>query len=136
MALGQNTENRPCAAPVASIGSHPRARVTLWRHSRYAPARVFYEGYATEKVISEKTGKPIRRQYRFRMPGVRAFLLAGIQQDGRFFIVTTEPNASVAPIHDRMPLVLGPGEPSAWLGQSFSVLSNRDAIPLVSTAEF
>ena len=99
------------------------------------PVRAFYESHATERVASEKTGKPVRRQYRFTMPGARAFLLAGIQQDGRFSIVTTEPNAIVAPIHDRMPLVLGSGESTAWLGSDFAALANRSAIILASEPE-
>lgn len=94
------------------------------------PVHSFYEAHVTEKVISEKTGRPIRRQYRFRMPGARAFLLAAVQQDGRFSIVTTEPNESVAPIHDRMSLVLGLGESGVWLGPEFATLSNRSGINL------
>lgn len=31
-------------------------------------------------------------------------------EDGCLSIITVEPNASVAPAHNRMPLVLGPGE--------------------------
>lgn len=99
------------------------------------PVRAFYEGHMTERVPSLVTGKPIKRQYRFRLPGARAFLLAAVQQDGRFSIVTTEPNASVAPIHDRMPLVLGPGESSAWLGSDFASLANRSKLQLISRAE-
>lgn len=96
------------------------------------PVRAFYESHATEKAISEKTGRPVRRQYRFRMPGARAFLLAAVQQDGHFSVVTTEPNASVAPIHDRMPLVLGKGESLVWLGSDFASLANRRALTLSS----
>ena len=96
------------------------------------PVRSFYESHSTEKVVSEKTGRPVRRQYRFHLPGARAFLLAAVQQDGRFSIVTTEPSASVAPIHDRMPLVLGPGESSVWLGSDFASLANRRALSLSS----
>lgn len=94
------------------------------------PVRAFYEGHMTEKAISEHTGKPVKRQYLFRMPGTRAFLLAAVQQDGYFSIVTTEPNASVAPVHDRMPLVLGPGESGVWLGTSFASLVDRSRIQL------
>ena len=99
------------------------------------PVRAFYESHATEKAISEKTGRPVRRQYRFRMPGARAFLLAAVQQDGRFSIVTTAPNASVATIHERMPLVLGAGESSLWLGPDFASLATRDNVTLTSIAE-
>ena len=99
------------------------------------PVRAFYESHATEKVVSEKTGRPVRRQYRFRLPGARAFLLAAVQADGNFSIVTTEPNASVAPAHDRMPLVLGPGESGMWLGPGFGTLADRSGVTLAAEAE-
>lgn len=94
------------------------------------PVRAFYEGHMTERVPSPATGKPVRRQYMFRLHGARAFLLAAVQMDGMFSIVTTNPNASVAPIHDRMPLVLGPRESNVWLGSGFAALSNRSEITL------
>ena len=99
------------------------------------PVRAFYEGHMTERVESEKTGRPVRRQYLFRLPGSRAFLLAAVREGDMFSVVTTAPNASVAPVHDRMPLVLGPGESSVWLGPDFAKLSNRDAIRLSAVAE-
>ena len=99
------------------------------------PVRAFYESHQTKRVASEKTGKPVRRQYRFRLPGARAFLLAAVQEDGRFSIVTTAPNASVSPVHDRMPLVLGSGESSVWLGPEFARLADRSMIALAAEAE-
>lgn len=99
------------------------------------PVRAFYEGHMTERVPSPATGKPIKRQYMFRLPRARAFLLAAVQANGRFSIVTTKPNASVAPVHDRMPLVLGPGESSVWLGPDFAKLADRSRINLVSGPE-
>ena len=100
------------------------------------PVRAFYESHATERVVSERTGKPVRRQYRFRLPGARAFLLAAVQTDGCFSVVTTAPNASVAPVHDRMPLVLGPGESSVWLGPDFPKLADRSSTALIGIPEW
>lgn len=99
------------------------------------PVRAFYESHATERVESERTGKPVRRQYRFRLPGSRAFLLAGVQEDGCFSIVTTKPNGDVASVHDRMPLVLGPGESKVWLGPGFATLADRSSIKLTAEPE-
>ena len=99
------------------------------------PVRAFYESHRTETVPSERTGRSVRRQWRFRLPGARAFLLAAVRLDGRFSIVTTEPNASVAPVHDRMPLVLGPGESSVWLGEGFATLSDRSNVHLLISQE-
>lgn len=75
-------------------------------------------------------GKPVRRQYRFRLPGTRAFLLAAIREEGHFSIITTAPSASVAPVHDCMPLVLGSGESGVWLGSIFAILLTRSGITL------
>lgn len=94
------------------------------------PVRAFYEGHMTERIESERTGRPVRRQYLFRLPGARAFLLAAVREGNRFSIVTTRPNANVAPIHDRMSLVLGPGESSVWLADGFERLINRSNITL------
>lgn len=99
------------------------------------PVRAFYEGHMTERAPSPVTGKPIKRQYMFRLPGARAFLFAAVQSDGLFSIVTTAPNASVALIHNRMPLVIGQGESSVWLGENFACLVDRSRISLVSTPE-
>ena len=89
----------------------------------------------TERVESERTGRPVRRQYLFRLPGARAFLLAAVHEGDRFSVVTTRPNASVAPIRNRMPLVLGPGESSVWLGSDFAGLANRSDVDLSSKPE-
>lgn len=99
------------------------------------PVRAFYEGHMTERVESERTGRPVRRQYLFRLPGSRAFLLAAVREGDMFSVVTTAPNASVAPVHDRMPLVLGPGESNVWLGPDFTELANRSALVLASDPE-
>lgn len=117
-----------------------RGRRGMWaeaiQHGRcLVPVRAFYESHATERVESERTGKLVRRQYRFRLPGARAFLLAGVQAEGRFSVVTTTPNASVAPVHNRMPLALGPGESSIWLGAGFARLADRSAIRLIAEPE-
>ena len=87
------------------------------------PVLSFYESW---------TRDPPRRgaQVRFSYPGHRAFLLAGVQQGGRVSIVTTTPNADVGSFHSRMPLVLGPGESSVWLGPSFACLADRSALRL------
>lgn len=117
-----------------------RGRRGMWANAIaqgrcFVPVRAFYESHGTETVPSEKTGKPVRRQYRFRVPCAGAFLLAGVQQAGQLSIVTTAPNASVAPVHDRMPLVLGPGESGVWLGPDFARLADRSGIQLETEPE-
>lgn len=99
------------------------------------PVRAFYESHATETVASERTDRPVRRQYRFRLPGAGAFLLVGVQHEGQLSIVTTAPDADVAPVRDRMPLVLGPGESGVWLGSDFARLADRSGIQLATEPE-
>lgn len=92
------------------------------------PVLAFYESW---------TRNPPRRgmQVHFSYPGHRAFLLAGIQQNGRVSVVTTTPNADVGPLHTRMPLVLGPGDSSVWLGPDYARLADRSAIHLIASPQ-
>lgn len=87
------------------------------------PVRAFYESW---------TKQPPRRgaEARFTLPGHRTFLLAGVCDHDRFSVVTTAPNAAVEAVHSRMPLVLGPGESSVWLGPNFASLADRAHIEL------
>ena len=113
---------------------------TMWsasfeRGRCLVPALAFHESHATETVPSVRTGRPVKRQYRFSLPGGEAMLLAGVQEDGRFSLVTTEPNACVAAVHDRMPLVLRADEAQAWLEGDCALLVDRSGIGLVAAAE-
>lgn len=97
-------------------------------------AQAFYEGHMTEKA-ENGAGKPVRRQYMFRLPGTRAFLLVVVRRGDRFSVVTTRPHASVAPIHDRMLPVFGSGESSVWLGPDLAGFEDRLSVTLISTSE-
>lgn len=71
----------------------------------------------------------------FRQPGQTAFCLAGLwrEEDGgpRYVMLTTTPNATVAPYHQRMPLILPPKNFDAWLGDDWQrVLAEPDHSPL------
>ena len=83
------------------------------------PVKAFYENHATERLVDPTTGRTARRPYRFTMLGARAFLLAGVSVEGRFSVVTVPASADVAPVHDRMPLVLGRGDSGRWVGDGF-----------------
>jgi putative SOS response-associated peptidase YedK len=72
----------------------------------------------------EWTGERGRKQpYRFHLADDRPFAMAGIwnrwtgngETRETVAVVTTEPNDLMAPIHDRMPVVLAPGEYDTWL---------------------
>lgn len=71
------------------------------------PAAGFYEwDRKKEKVI-------------FTVPERKILYLAGIYrpygEENRFVILTREANASMAPVHDRMPLILSRGEVGPWV---------------------
>jgi putative SOS response-associated peptidase YedK len=69
----------------------------------------------------EKDGKA-RRPHYFYLKEHRPFFFAGLWQPeaeatpAAFAIVTTSPNGVVGPVHDRMPVILGPNSGPAWLG--------------------
>ena len=69
-------------------------------------ARVSDDAGAATMPASSIPSGPIRRC---------PFLMAGIWQDDRFSVLTCEPYAQVARIHDRMPLLLSPATALAWL---------------------
>ena len=60
-----------------------------------------------------------REKYRFTVPGLRFFYLGGLWrregEETRFVILTRGANADMAPVHHRMPLILGPEAVRPWL---------------------
>ncbi|MBQ3301486.1 MAG: SOS response-associated peptidase family protein [Eggerthellaceae bacterium] len=102
------------------------------------PVLAFYEPHATETVVSARSGKSVKRPYVFWQPstvgqGVEPLMIAAVCSDGRCSLVTTEPNAHVAPVHKRMPLILRFEEVPVWLeGDSRDVaeLADRSAVGL------
>lgn len=55
----------------------------------------------------------------FYLPERKPMFLAGIynmlENERRFVVLTTKANASMAPVHDRMPLLLNPEQIEPWL---------------------
>lgn len=99
------------------------------------PLRAFWESNTRERAAGAPTGGRAKRQVRFDPAAGRFMLAAAVSEDGRFSVVTTAPNADVAPVHDRMPLVLGPGESHVWLGPDFAMLADRSRIHLRATPD-
>ncbi|MFZ5495848.1 MAG: SOS response-associated peptidase [Verrucomicrobiota bacterium] len=83
-----------------------------WRRG-LVPADGFYEW--------EQRG-PARRPHYFTLKDRRPFFFAGLWEPAvgdapaSFCIVTTTPNSVLSPLHDRMPVMLGPNSAPAWLG--------------------
>lgn len=61
-----------------------------------------------------------KQKFQFREPGRGVLYMAGLYNDfdgeRRFVILTTAANASMADIHDRMPVILQRGELLDWVG--------------------
>ena len=94
------------------------------------PVTSFYETHRDETVTSQRTGKPIKRQYEFRVPGEGVILIGCTWKGDRFSMVTTDANADMAPIHHRMPLIVRQQELPLWLGPDYAKLSDRSSIRL------
>ncbi len=105
------------------------------RHGRcIVPTWGFFEPSATETVLSPRTGRPVKRQYEFSLPE-EPTLLAGVCNRDAFSVVTTKPNATVAAVHDRMPVVLQKDEAHQWMYGDYAALANREGIALNVEAE-
>ena len=94
-------------ARAETVLSKPSFRDSM-RHCRCViPAAGFYEWNKAKEQVS------------FRMPQSKILYMAGIWQptakEKQFTILTTSPNDSVSPVHDRMPLVLMPEEVMPWI---------------------
>lgn len=114
-----------------ALGNKPGIWHDPIMHGRcIVPTYGFFEPHASETQISPRTGKPVKRQYRFRSPG-GITLLGGVCSGDAFSVVTTAPNTSVAPVHDRMPLVLREHEVNEWLYGDPAMLADRSEVPLV-----
>ena len=114
---GRTSGERPMIlgnARAETLLAKPTFRDAAQHRRCLVPADGFYEW--------GKTGRA-RLPYYFYLKEHRPFFFAGLWQPetaaspAAFAIVTTEPNALLRPIHDRMPVVLGPNSGPAWLGE-------------------
>lgn len=112
--------------------SKPTWRDSMEHRRCVIPVPAFFETSDTETVTSPKTGRPIKRQYEFRVPGQDVILIGCTWKGDKFSMVTTEANADMAPIHHRMPLIVRQEELPLWLSADYRMLANRSAIRLES----
>lgn len=115
-------------ARVESVQDKPMFRDALQRRRCLVPADGFFE-WKHEGHGKSATKQPM---YMHR-PGNQLFAFAGLwardrTDDGEqlsFAIVTGPPNALVAPIHDRMPIILDPTAYAAWLDPALDAKEAR-----------
>src|SRR5437588_12488658 len=105
-------------AKAEGIETRPAFREAFDRRRCLVPFDCFYEW--------KKLGKD-RQPYAVGLADRRLMALAGLWETWRssagervrsFAIVTTAANPLLAPVHDRMPVILGPESWPAWLGES------------------
>ncbi len=106
---------RPVNARSESAAERPIFEVAFARRRCLIPTTGFYEG----RFVARGRKEPMIIRMRSRRP----FALGGIwdRWEGKdppllsFALLTTEPNAVVAPIHCRMPVVVAPEDYDDWL---------------------
>lgn len=111
-----------------TVAEKPAFRTAFKRRRCLIPATRFYEWI--------KTGAR-KEPYAFGMADDAAFAMAGLweswqgpEEIGLYTctIITTRANALVAPLHDRMPVILSPGGCARWLDPGASVSGLHDLL--------
>ena len=107
-------------AMAETVTIKPAFRDAFKRRRCLVPADGFYEW---KKLDDAETKQP----YRFIMRGGSPMAFAGLWEQWNdpangetvrtFTIITGEPNALCAPVHNRMPVILDPADFPAWLGE-------------------
>lgn len=114
-------------ARVESLQDKPAFRDALARKRCLVPADGFFEWLKTGKGGKDKQPMFIHPEPRHTI--CFAGLWARMRTDAgvvtSFTIITGPPNALVAPIHDRMPVVLDPGAYAAWLDPALDAAGAR-----------
>lgn len=110
--------NRMANARADTALTKPSFRNAMERRRCLVPADVFYEWQAVQ-------GQRRKQPWALALPDGEIFALGAIWEYWRppeggdgivsCAILTTEPNALLEPIHDRMPVILSPDRYRAWL---------------------
>ena len=112
-------------ARVETVKEKPMFNESIRYNRCVIPASGFYEW---NKIGEKASFRPLYRKVLF-MAGI----WQKVENENQFAILTTVPNASVAPVHDRMPLVLDKNEVSQWLTdweRAEKLLTKRPALLL------
>ena len=116
-------------------GFRGRQQIINARAETVTEKPMFRRSIAFQRCVIPATGfyewDAAKHKYFFQMPG-QPLYLAGIYDNisgvNCFIILTTAPNDSVAPIHDRMPLLLSHEQVRPWLvdaGAALELLCSR-----------
>jgi len=130
--------NRMVIARADTAFEKPAFKRAMLARRCLIPVDAFYEWQGA-------SGEPGRQPWAVRLRGGQPFTLGGLWEYWRpegeeegvvsFAVLTTDPNATLAPIHDRMPVILRRADEDAWLDPSapepklLSLLAPYDAAP-------
>lgn len=113
--------NKMINARAESVGDKAAFKSLLKRRRCLVPADSFYEW---KKVVKGK------QPYRIFLKDEKLFSFAGLWDTWRnednetiqsYTIITTEANALVSDIHDRMPVILHPNDEAHWLSKDITL---------------
>jgi putative SOS response-associated peptidase YedK len=115
------------------LDNGPKRPVVINARSETAAMRdSFRSAFATGRCVVPADGfyewsgaKDARQAHWIHRRDRRLLLLAGLfvpagpeaKSPPRFCVLTTSPNAVIAPVHDRMPVILQPGDVDSWLNR-------------------
>jgi putative SOS response-associated peptidase YedK len=113
-------------ARAESVGARPPFSEAFSRRRCLLPVDGFYEWQAVP-------GMKRKQPHYLRLSAGGLFALGGLWEpapEGRSTcaILTTEPNATLRPIHDRMPVIIPPGDYATWLDPT---RSRAELLPLL-----
>ena len=110
-------------ARAETVAEKPSFKASFERHRCLIPANGFYEW----QVVTED-GKSRKQPWLIRPDDDEFFAMAGLlsawkSPEGQDIVsacvITTTPNSLMAPIHDRMPVLLSAGQFDAWLDPAY-----------------
>ncbi len=123
-------------ARAETITTSPAFREAFKRRRCLVPVESFYEW---------KREGSVRQPYRVVREDGRPLALAGLWAGWRdpaadtvrrtFTIVTTTPNAAVADLHDRMPVIVGDGAWDAWLATDAGAVEPGELLAMLQPSD-
>jgi len=117
--------NRMCNARGDTVAEKPAFRSAFRSRRGLMPAEFFFEWQVLER-------SKVKQPWCIALEDGEPFAFAALWERWRpkgnpdaeplvtCAVITTEPNATMAPIHNRMPVILKPGDYEAWLAPEAS----------------
>ncbi len=125
----------PINARSETVFARPMFRQAIRQRRCLVPADGFFEW----------TGKPPHRSpWHFSMKDGHLFAMAGIWEEWlspsgertvSACLITTSPNSLIAPMHDRMPVIVRPEQESVWLDPAVTSQADLDSLMTPYDAE-